>query len=58
MSGIEFVGTAYSCPSGTFPVGAKVAALMGGLGRTIAGSYAEYTRVPISNVAYIESTLS
>ncbi|SDI27530.1 hypothetical protein SAMN05421869_10512 [Nonomuraea jiangxiensis] len=36
-------------PGGEFPVGAKVAALMGGLGRTINGSYAEYTRVPVSN---------
>jgi NADPH:quinone reductase len=29
----------------------------GGLGRTINGSYAEYTRAPISNVALIESNL-
>ena len=46
-----------SCPGGEFPVGAKVAALMGGLGRTINGSYAEYTRAPVSNVALIESDL-
>jgi NADPH:quinone reductase-like Zn-dependent oxidoreductase len=38
-------------------VGAKVAALMGGLGRTINGSYAEYTRAPATNVALIESDL-
>jgi NADPH:quinone reductase-like Zn-dependent oxidoreductase len=44
-------------PGGEFPVGAKVAALMGGLGRTINGSYAEYTRAPASNVALIESDL-
>jgi NADPH:quinone reductase-like Zn-dependent oxidoreductase len=31
---------------------------MGGLGRTINGSYAEYTRAPASNVALIESDLS
>jgi NADPH:quinone reductase-like Zn-dependent oxidoreductase len=30
---------------------------MGGLGRTINGSYAEYTRAPVSNVAAIESGL-
>ena len=30
---------------------------MGGLGRTINGSYAEYTRAPASNVALIESDL-
>jgi NADPH:quinone reductase-like Zn-dependent oxidoreductase len=55
--GIECVGLVKSCPGGEFPVGAKVAALMGGLGRTINGSYAEYTRVRVSNVALIESDL-
>ena len=30
---------------------------MGGLGRTISGSYAEYTRAPASNVAAIEADL-
>jgi NADPH:quinone reductase len=57
VSGIECVGLVKSCPGGEFPVGAKVAALMGGLGRTINGSYAEYTRAPASNVALIESDL-
>ncbi|MCQ6246063.1 zinc-binding dehydrogenase [Streptomyces malaysiensis] len=57
VSGIECVGLVRSCPGGEFPVGAKVAALMGGLGRTINGSYAEYTRAPVSNVATIESGL-
>lgn len=58
ISGIESVGIVYSCPGGEFAVGSKVAALMGGMGRTIPGSYAEYTRVPTSNVASIESDLS
>ena len=57
VSGIECVGIVKSCPGGEFPVGAKVAALMGGLGRTINGSYAQYTRAPASNVALIESDL-
>lgn len=57
VSGIECVGLVEACPGGEFPVGAKVAALMGGLGRTINGSYAEYTRAPASNVALIESDL-
>jgi NADPH:quinone reductase len=57
VSGIECVGLVKSCPGGEFPIGAKVAALMGGLGRTINGSYAEYTRAPVSNVALIESDL-
>jgi NADPH:quinone reductase len=57
VSGIECVGLVKSCPGGEFPIGAKVAALMGGLGRTINGSYAEYTCAPASNVALIESDL-
>ncbi|CDO90936.1 alcohol dehydrogenase [Mycobacterium triplex] len=57
VSGIECVGIVDSCPGGEFPVGAKVAALMGGLGRTINGSYAQYTRVRAANVALIESEL-
>jgi NADPH:quinone reductase-like Zn-dependent oxidoreductase len=56
--GIECVGLVKSCPGGEFPVGAKVAALMGGLGRTINGSYAEYTRASVANVAVIESDLA
>ena len=55
--GIECVELVKSCPGGEFPIGAKVAALMGGLGRTINGSYAEYTRARASNVALIESDL-
>src|SRR5919204_2008969 len=57
VSGIECVGVVKACPGGEFPIGAKVAALMGGLGRTINGSYAEYTRARVSNVALIESAL-
>jgi NADPH:quinone reductase-like Zn-dependent oxidoreductase len=57
VSGIECVGLVKAAPGGEFPVGAKVAALMGGLGRTINGSYAEYTRAPASTVALIESDL-
>ena len=44
-------------PGGEFAVGTKVAALMGGMGRTINGSYAEYTRPPATNVAQIGSDL-
>jgi NADPH:quinone reductase len=57
VSGIECVGIVKSCPDGEFRIGDKVAALMGGLGRTINGSYAEYTRAPVSNVALIEAEL-
>ena len=57
ISGIECVGIVKSCPGGEFAVGSKVAALMGGLGRTINGSYAGYTRAPATGVALIESDL-
>jgi len=57
VSGIECVGIVDSCPGGEFAVGSRVAALMGGLGRTINGSYAEYTRAPVTNVASIEADL-
>jgi NADPH:quinone reductase-like Zn-dependent oxidoreductase len=58
VSGIECVGEVLECPGGELARGAKVAALMGGLGRTINGSYAERTRVPVGNVAPLESELS
>ena len=57
VSGIECVGVVESCPGREFAVGTKVAALMGGLGRTINGSYAEYTRAPVTNVATVDSKL-
>jgi NADPH2:quinone reductase len=57
VSGIECVGLVHSCPDSSFPVNSKVAALMGGMGRTSNGSYAEYTKVPTTNVALIESSL-
>jgi NADPH:quinone reductase len=58
ISGIECVGIVHSCPGSEFAVGTKVAALMGGMGRTIHGSYAEYTRVSARNVVAIEADLS
>jgi NADPH:quinone reductase-like Zn-dependent oxidoreductase len=57
VSGIECVGLIKSCPGGEFAVGTKVAALMGGMGRTINGSYAEFTRPPATNVAPIDTDL-
>jgi NADPH:quinone reductase len=58
VSGIECVGLVKSCPGGEFAEGTKVAALMGGLGRTINGSYAEYTCPPATNVVPIKTDLS
>jgi NADPH:quinone reductase-like Zn-dependent oxidoreductase len=59
VTGIECVGVVSAAdPEGRFTVGQKVAALMGGMGRSFNGSYAEYTRVPTSNVVPLESDLS
>jgi NADPH2:quinone reductase len=57
VSGIECVGLVKSCPGGEFEEGTKVAAFMGGLGRTINGSYAEYTCPPATNVVAIKTDL-
>jgi NADPH2:quinone reductase len=58
ITGIECVGIVRSDPDGRFMPGQKVAALMGGMGRTINGSYAELTRVPATNVLPIASNHS
>lgn len=58
VSGIECVGEIASDPAGKLSEGQTVAAIMGGMGRTINGSYAEYTCVPASNVFVIETSLS
>ena len=57
VSGIECVGIVDSCPGGEFKIGAKVVTLMGGLGRTIPGSYAEYTRAAVTNVVEVKTDL-
>jgi NADPH:quinone reductase len=58
ISGIECVGTVKSDPDGRFAPGQKVMALVGGLGRSINGSYAEQVSVPHANVVTVESKLS
>ena len=55
--GIEATGTVAACPSGDFPVGQQVVTLMGGMGRTFDGGYAEYTCVPARQVVPFMSTL-
>ena len=57
ISGIECVGLVKADPTGRFSPGQKVVAFMGGMGRSIGGSYAELTRVPGSNVIAIETEL-
>ena len=58
ISGIECVGVVRNDPRQRLKRGQKVVALMGGMGRTLNGSYAEYTSVPATNVMPIESKLS
>ncbi|BBZ30144.1 NADPH:quinone reductase [Mycolicibacterium madagascariense] len=55
--GIEATGTVAACPGGEFSVGQQVVAMMGGMGRTFDGGYAEYTCVPAGQVIAFESTL-
>jgi NADPH2:quinone reductase len=57
ITGIECVGLVKSDPEGRFAPGQKVAALMGGMGRLINGSYAELVSVPATNVVPIVSNL-
>lgn len=57
ITGIECVGTVEHDPDGRFDKGQAVMAMMGGMGRTIDGSYAEFTRVPASNVVAIATSL-
>jgi NADPH:quinone reductase len=57
ISGIEAVGVVVRDPSGVLAEGTKVLAIMGGLGRSRNGSYAEYTAAPAANVASIETSL-
>ena len=58
VSGIECTGVVAEDPSGRLQQGQKVIALMGGMGRSINGSYAEYTCVPASNVVAVETGMS
>src|SRR5258708_38950234 len=57
VSGIECVGLIEEDPSGTFPKGQQVAAIMGGMGRSINGSYAEYTCAPLTNIIPLSTKL-
>jgi NADPH:quinone reductase-like Zn-dependent oxidoreductase len=55
--GIEATGVVTAAPGGEFPIGQQVAAMMGGMGRTFDGGYAEYTCVPASQVVPFHSEL-
>jgi NADPH:quinone reductase len=55
--GIEAAGTVVSAPRGEFEPGQQVATMMGGMGRTFDGGYAEYTSVPADQVIPFTSDL-
>src|SRR5215471_10817627 len=57
VSGIEAAGTVVHDPAGALAEGTSVVAIMGGLGRTRNGSYAEYVAAPSANAAPIETSL-
>lgn len=58
ITGIECVGTVKADPGSRFRPGEKVVAIVGGLGRTLNGSYAELVNAPASNVASVETDMS
>ncbi|MBA5687379.1 zinc-binding dehydrogenase [Rugamonas apoptosis] len=57
ISGIECVGVVAVDPSGRLAPGQTVMACMGGMGRTVNGSYADYVVVRHENVISIDSNL-
>src|SRR3954447_23050376 len=55
--GIEATGIVAAAPGGEFKEGQQVAAMMGGMGRTFDGGYAEFTSVPATQVVPFRSEL-
>ncbi len=58
IPGIECVGEIANPSDSNFTVGQKVVALMGGMGRSFHGSYAEYALLPVHHVFAVKSALS
>lgn len=56
VTGIECVGEVHDPGRSALRRGQRVFALMGGMGRTINGSYAEFVSAPAANVVPFEST--
>ncbi len=57
IPGIECTGEIEDPCDSNFTKGQRVIALMGGMGRSFDGSYAEYTLVPSKNVFKVDTTL-
>lgn len=55
--GIEATGRVVEAPGNAHLVGRKAVAMMGGMGRTFDGGYAEYTCVPASQVVPVDTDL-
>src|SRR5437870_13025861 len=55
--GIEAAGVVVAAPGGEFEEGQQVAAMMGGMGRSFDGGYAEFTSVPAAQVIPFASEL-
>src|SRR4051812_48589182 len=55
--GIEATGVVVAAPGGEFEEGWQVAAMMGGMGRSFDGGYAEFTSVPAAQVIPFRSGL-
>jgi NADPH:quinone reductase len=58
VTGIECAGVVEDDRTGALPTGTRVVAIMGGMGRTRNGSYAELVTVPATNVVPIGTDLS
>lgn len=58
IPGIECVGEIVDPSDSDFQIGQRVAALMGGMGRSFDGSYAEYALLPAHHVFLVQSSLS
>ncbi len=58
VPGIECAGTVEADPGGRLAAGTPVVAILGGMGRTRNGSYAELATVPAANVVPVRTSLS
>jgi NADPH:quinone reductase len=57
VTGIECAGTVVTDPSGRLAEGTAVVAILGGMGRTRNGSYAELVTVPAGHVVEVSTSL-
>lgn len=56
--GIECAGEVVAAPGSNLPIGQRVVAMMGGMGRQFDGSYAEYVLVPQQHVFPLQTQLA